>query len=143
MNKHFKFPFWNPEIEQAVEDFMKSIHTENTKDFGWSWTRPLANIVEFTDKFQIQLAAPGLVKSDFNLSMDQNILKVEVDKAKPEINAKKHKHEFAYNKFNRQFKISDDVNKDGISAVYEAGILTITLLKKVTAQPESKTINVN
>lgn len=143
MNKHFKFPFWNQEIEQAVEDFIKSINTENTKDFGWSWTRPLANILEYADRFQIQLAAPGLVKSDFKLSVDQNILKVEVDKAKPENEAKKHKYEFAYNKFNRSFKISDDVNRDGISATYEAGILTITLPKKVAAQAESKTINVN
>lgn len=143
MNKHFKFPFWNPEIEQAVEDFIKSINTENTKDFGWSWTRPLANILEYTDKFQVQLAAPGLEKTDFKLSVDQNLLKVDVDKPKAESEAKKHKHEFAYNKFNRHFKISDDVNKEGISASYDAGILTITLPKKVTTQSESKTINVN
>lgn len=46
MNKHFKFPFWNPELEQVVEDFIKSVQVDNTKDFGWSWTRPLANIEE-------------------------------------------------------------------------------------------------
>lgn len=143
MNKHFKFPFWNPEIEQAVDDFIKSINTENTKDFGWSWTRPLANILEYNDKFQIHLAAPGLVKTDFKLSIDQNILKVEVDKTRPEVDAKKHKNEFTYHKFNRQFKMSDDVNRDGITAAYEAGILTITLPKKVTTQTESKTIKVN
>jgi hypothetical protein len=36
MNKHFKFPFWNPELEQVVEDFIKSVQVDNTKDFGWS-----------------------------------------------------------------------------------------------------------
>lgn len=142
MNKHFKFPFWNHDLEQVVDDFIKSIQTENTKDFGWSWTRPLANIFEHADKYQIHLAAPGLTKSDFKLSVDQQVLKVEVDKAKVETDAKRIKSEYAFNKFNRHFKISDTVNIDGISAAYEAGILTITLPKKAESQPESKTINV-
>ena len=142
MNKHFKFPFWNPELEQVVEDFIKSVQVDNTKDFGWSWTRPLANIEESPESYIISLAAPGLEKPDFNLSVDQNILKVTVDKPKTENSNKKLKSEFSYHHFTRNFKISQDVNKESIKAAYANGVLIITLPKKEGAQDSPKTINI-
>jgi HSP20 family protein len=142
MNKHFKFPFWNPELEHAVEDFFKSIQVDNTKDFGWAWNRPLANIEESKDAMAIYLAAPGLTKGDFKLSLAENILKVEVDKVKPETPFNKIKTEYSYHKFSRNFKVSEDINTDAIAAAYENGILIITLPKKVDATKEPKTINI-
>ncbi len=140
MNKHFKFPFWNPEMEQAVSDFIKSVQVENTKDFGWSWTRPMANVDEFTDRYEISLAAPGLAKIDFKISFDQNILKIEADKPKTENDAKHIKNEFNFNKFTRGFKIHEDVDTNNISATYENGILLVTLKKKAEAAQGPKTI---
>lgn len=141
MNNHFKFPFWNPEVETAVQDFLKSIQVENTKDHGWSWNRPLANIEESKDAYLIHLAAPGLVKSDFKLSLDKSILKVEVDKPKVETE-NKVKNEYSFNKFSRNFKISDTVDTALIAAAYENGILIITLPKKADAANAPKTINI-
>ncbi|MEP7320538.1 MAG: Hsp20/alpha crystallin family protein [Saprospiraceae bacterium] len=142
MNKHFKFPFWNQELEHAVDDFMKSIQVDNTKDFGWAWNRPLANIEESENALTIYLAAPGLTKGDFKLSLSQNILKVEVDKVKPETPFNKIKTEYSYYKFSRNFKVNENINTDAISAAYENGILIITLPKKVDAAKEPKTINI-
>lgn len=142
MNKNFKFPFWNQDIENAVEDFFKSIQVDNTKDFGWAWNRPLANIEESKEAYAIHLAAPGLEKPDFKISLDQNVLKVEVDKARPETPFNKVKTEYSYNKFSRNFKVHDDVNTSAITAAYENGILRITLPKKVEATAEPKTINI-
>ena len=28
MNKHFKLPFWNPEIEQVVDEFIKAVQVD-------------------------------------------------------------------------------------------------------------------
>ena len=142
MNKHFKFPFWNQEIEHAVDEFIKSIQVDNTKDFGWAWNRPLANIQDSKDAMTIHLAAPGLLKSDFKLSLKDNVLTVEVDKAKPESPFTKVKTEYSYYKFSRNFKIRDDINTDAIQAAYEYGILVITLPKKVDASKDAKTINI-
>jgi HSP20 family protein len=142
MNKQFKFPFWNQELEQLVDDFVKSMQTENTKDFGWSWTRPLANIEEFADHYLIALAAPGLHKSDFKISVEQQNLKVEVDKPRAEVESNKRKTEFNYHSFSRHFKLSDDVHIEGISGQYENGILTITLPKKTEATGGPKTITI-
>ncbi len=142
MNKHFKLPFWNPEIEQVVDEFIKAVQVDNTKDFGWAWSRPLANIDESQDQYQIHLAAPGLTKSDFALSVDQQLLTVAVAKSKTESEVKKVKTEFSYHKFSRSFKISEDVNIEGIKASYENGVLLITLPKKVGTTQGPKTINI-
>lgn len=142
MNKNFKFPFWNQDIENAVEDFFKSIQVDNTKDFGWAWNRPLANIEDTKEAYMIHLAAPGLEKSDFKISLEQNVLKVEVDKARPETPFNKIKTEYSYYKFSRNFKIQDDVNTSAITATYESGILVITLPKKAEASAEVKTIKI-
>ena len=76
-------------MEQAVSDFIKSItKVENTKDFGWSWTRPMANVDEFTDRYEIFVSCSGLAKIDFKISFDQNILKIKPDKPKTENDAK-------------------------------------------------------
>lgn len=143
MNKNFRFPFINHEVEQAVQDFIKAWNVENTKDFGWSWTRPLANIEETDNQFQIFIAAPGLVKSDFKLTLEKDVLTVSVDKAKPDTAAQKKTTEFSYNKFSRSFKISQEVNAQAISATYENGILTLTLPKKEEAVSGPKTITIN
>lgn len=143
MNKNFRFPFINHEVEQAVQDFIKAWNVENTKDFGWSWTRPLANIEETDNQFQIFIAAPGLVKSDFKLTLEKDVLTVAVDKAKPDTAAQKKATEFSYYKFSRSFKISQEVNAQAISATYENGILTLTLPKKEEAISGPKTITIN
>jgi len=143
MNKNFKFPFFNHEVEQAVQDFIKAWNVDNTKDFGWSWTRPLANVEESETQFQIFLAAPGLSKSDFKLTLEKGTLTIAVDRPKPETPAQKRITEFSYYKFNRSFKISEEVNQQAITANYENGILTLTLPKKDEAVRGPKTININ
>lgn len=143
MNKNFKLPFFNPEVEQAVQDFIKSWNVDNTKDFGWSWTRPLANVEESENQFQIFLAAPGLTKADFKLTLEKDVLTISVDKTKPEAVAQKRLTEYSFHKFSRSFKVNADVNQQAITAGYENGILTLTLPKKEEAVRGPKTININ
>lgn len=143
MYKNFKLPFLHPELEQAVQDFVKVWNVDNTKDSGWAWTRPLANIEESDTRFQIVLAAPGLQKNDFKMTLDKEVLTVSVDKEKLETGNKKVVMEFSYHKFTRRFRISPEVDQQGIQASYENGILTITLPKKEEVIRGPKTININ
>jgi HSP20 family protein len=41
---------------------------------------PAVNIAETENEFEIELAAPGLKKEDFKISLDKNVLSVSVDK---------------------------------------------------------------
>ena len=40
---------------------------------------PAVNISETPDHFQVELAAPGLKKEDFKLSLDRNVLTISVE----------------------------------------------------------------
>jgi HSP20 family protein len=106
---------------------------------------PSANIVELEDRFQIIVAAPGLDKVDFKIKVDKEILHISADKENtslPDGIVVKRK-EFNYSKFQRNFTLPKDIDKDQISAEYTDGLLTISLIKKMTPAPEVKVIEIN
>lgn len=93
---------------------------------------PSVNISEHDDKFYVEVAAPGLDKSDFNISVENDTLTVSSEKKSENTEEKKNytRKEFSYNSFRRTFSIPDTIDADAISANYEKGILTINLPKK-------------
>jgi HSP20 family protein len=102
---------------------------------------PAVNIKESDIDYQIELAAPGMEKSDFKISIDQNLLSIFTEKREDKIeNTEKFsRKEFGYMFFKRNFTLPEGkIEKDQIKAKYEAGILKLTLPKKLVE--ESKTI---
>jgi len=88
-------------------------------------TQPPANIVKSETGFQVDIAAPGLSRSDFNISVEDNILTVSVkSESKQE---KQIKKEFDFLNFSRSFVLSKDTTADRISASYNSGILSLEI----------------
>lgn len=52
--------------------------------------------------------------------------------------------EFNYNSFKRSFQLDENINREGIAASYENGVLSITLPKKEEnwKKPSSNTIEI-
>ncbi len=116
-------------------------------------TTPAVNIKETQNTFELAVIAPGLRKEDFKLSIENNILNVaseihdnqqnttvesteketenETEKFGTQTNEKFSRTEFFHYKFSRNFELPESVDTDLISAKYDAGILYITLPKKV------------
>ena len=93
-------------------------------------TRPLINLTEMLDAFNIEVAAPGLKSADFLVSIDENVLSIAVlHKETGAGNKLYHQHEFKYSCFKREIVIPGNVDADFLSAVYEDGILCIRLPK--------------
>lgn len=97
---------------------------------------PATNVRETDDKFVIEVAAPGMKKSDFEVNVDNGILsisyKFEKDDVKEEEN---YTHrEFGYSSFKRSFTLPDAVNSEKVSAKYNEGILFVNLPKKEEAK---------
>ena len=107
---------------------------------------PSVNIVEHDNHFSMQLAAPGLEKNDFNIRIEQDHLVVSAEKKaeKEESGPKFTRREFNYSSFKRSFLLDDTIQREGISAAYENGVLIITLPKKEETwkKPETKTIEI-
>jgi HSP20 family protein len=98
------------------------------------WT-PATNISETDQAYNLEMAVPGFSKEDFRIDLEKDILTIstikegEVKKEdKAEMNF--YMREFGHCNFSRSFKISEAVDKDGIKAEYQNGILVVSLPKK-------------
>lgn len=96
---------------------------------------PAVNITETEDAFAVELAAPGLKKSDFKISVDKNIISIAVDKVEEsEVKEKLYsKKEYSYSSFSRSFTLPETVDYSNIDASYEDGILNVKIGKKEEA----------
>lgn len=104
---------------------------------------PAVNIKEDTDGYQIDMAAPGMKKEDFNLSLHNGKLTISTQQQsqrnEPDQSGKYTKREFSFHGFSRSFWLPDSCQQDQIQARYENGILHIALPKKEEAKPKAPT----
>ena len=104
--------------------------------FDSDWLRkqsmPAVNVNESDDRFEIEVAAPGLTKKDFNITVDNNVLTISSEKEEEKEEKEKDytRREFSYNAFSRSFTMPDNVNQEDIKASYENGILKLYVAKK-------------
>jgi len=105
---------------------------------------PAVNIAETKGAFEIEIAAPGLKKEDFKISLDKNTLSVAVEvKKQDDADLKKYnKKEFNFTSFSRSFTLPQSVDQSQIGAEYTDGILTLTLAKKEEAKLQTREIEV-
>ena len=103
-----------------------------------SHSLPAANVFENEDGFGLEIAAPGLTKSDFVLNLNQNVLTVSAQKEhnEAENTSKFTRREFTYGSFKRSFTLPASVNTDAIEATYTDGILKVALPKREEAKPK-------
>ena len=97
-------------------------------------TAPAINVKESKDAYTVEVAAPGMTKSDFNVSIDADnnlvIAMEKKDEHKEENRETRYlRREFSYAKFQQTMILPDDVDKDRISARVEDGVLMIGLPK--------------
>jgi HSP20 family protein len=107
-------------------------------------TIPAVNVKEIENAFHIEVAAPGLKKEDFKLSLNENRLTISVNQEqKTEENTEKFvRKEFSFTSFQRTFNLPKNVEIEGIGATYTDGILTINVPKQVEVKPTVKEIAV-
>ncbi|MCY4779708.1 Hsp20/alpha crystallin family protein [Sphingobacterium sp. UT-1RO-CII-1] len=93
---------------------------------------PAVNISETESAFKIELAAPGLQKSDFKINVDKNLISISVEKQEERIEEDKtySKREFSYSSFTRSFTLPDTVDYNTIAAEYVDGVLVVSVGKK-------------
>lgn len=95
---------------------------------------PAVNIQETENSFNLEMAAPGVKKEDFNVEYKDDRLTISAE-SKSENEEKDDKNytrrEFSYARFERSFKLPEKwIDSDNIQAKYEDGILHVTIPKK-------------
>ena len=114
--------------------------TPNVNSIGTSI--PAVNIMETEDSFNVEVAAPGKAKEDFNIELDNDVLTISSEDKKENETTDKigrfTRKEFSYSTFKRAFSLPDSVDSAKISATYNNGVLEIALPKKEEAKVQAK-----
>lgn len=120
-----------PELSDITENMMTE---ELFRSENWM---PSINVKEHKNDFQIEVAAPGFTKKDFEVSITDDVLTISAEskKEKEEKDENYSRREFYHNSFTRTFTLpkSIDLHKK-IKANYENGILSIQLEKMEAAK---------
>ncbi len=139
-NRNKLFPSWN---NDSLKNFLSSDDFFNNDFFEEDSLMPAMNVKEHDDDFEIEFAAPGFSKKDFEVTIDDNIInvcgekKVEVEEKEEDYTRK----EFSYNSFKRSLSLPKSVNADqDVKATYKNGILKLHLLKKEEAKEQLKKV---
>lgn len=123
-----------PTMPSLFDDFFAR-DLFSSSSFNQGETLPSVNIRETDEKFELELAAPGLSKEDFNVDIQGKNLIITVKKEN-QAESKDNKgnytrKEFSYQSFIRSFSLPEaKIKIDNITAKYENGILFITIPKE-------------
>lgn len=131
---------WLPSI---FNDFFDNEWMEKTNA-----TAPAINVTENDKEYNVEVAAPGMTKENFNIHIDEEnnlVITMEKKNDKNEEDGKRYlRREFSYTKFQQAMILPEDVEKEKISASVNNGVLDIHLpkLSKENLPKASRTIEI-
>ena len=125
--------FRSRNLTDLFDEFFNSNLLPNFVEEGAWKSTPAVNIFENNEKFEIEVAAPGLEKDDFKIDLKNDHLVVyseKKDKKEEKEKGKVVRSEFKYSSFQRSFALPKEVDVTNIKASHKNGVLTIELPKK-------------
>lgn len=121
----------------------------NRDSFNWGLSNfsntntsiPSVNIKETGDSYSVEVAAPGMMKKDFKVELEGNLLTIssERNEEKEETGDERFvRREFSYQSFQRSFTLHKEVvDVEKIQARYEDGVLSLLIPKKEEAKQKA------
>jgi HSP20 family protein len=127
-------------LANLLESFLgKETSFNESRNYGAA----SVNIREDEQKYELLLAAPGLQKEDFKISVEKNMLSISYErKEEKETTDKWLRQEFRMKSFKRSFALNEKIDVTGIQAQYEQGVLRVELPKKEKEEPQTVSISV-
>jgi HSP20 family protein len=139
-----------PELEEMRRRFEEDIARpvmraiwERIPEEQKGWAPPI-DVIEKSDNFVVKVELPGMKQEDIYVSVSDDIVTIKGER-KPESGIKDEEYdrsEIAYGSFYRSVALSSSVDTKNIEAVYEDGILSVTLQKAAGAKPKKVTVQV-
>jgi HSP20 family protein len=127
------FPSWSSWIDDVFNTDLPSLIRPN---FNSGLSLPMVNISETDDAYSVEMAVPGMKKSDFQIEIDNQVLFITSEIENREETNEDHytRREFGYASFKRSFSLPETVEENKIKATYVDGILRLELPKKEEAK---------
>jgi len=125
-----------PAFPSLVDNFFGP--DEDTMQRFWDRSPkvPAVNVSETDEGYQLEVAAPGMKKDDFEVEVKDGVLTIrsETRSETAEEEDKYTRREFSYRAFKRAFVLPEQVEADQIKASYRDGILYVDLPKRAIQQ---------
>ena len=143
---------WNtaPSYVAAREPFFKLIDSllgehanGQSEELGARGWVPLVDIQETPESYRLHAELPGLTKDDIQITIEDNVLRLSGER-KFERDVKKESFqriERSYGAFARSFTLPTQVDSEKVQAVFENGVLSLTVPKQEQAKPRKITIS--
>lgn len=118
------------------EIFNRDLPSVFSQNFNTGMSLPMVNIKETADAYLVEMAVPGLKKSDFHIDLDNQVLSISTETTEENEHKENNytRREFGYSSFKRTFNLPETVDDGKIEAKYEQGILNIHLPKREEAK---------
>ncbi|NAS11933.1 Hsp20/alpha crystallin family protein [Poritiphilus flavus] len=136
--KKNRFPW-----DDSLFDFFNGDEFFNDEFFNMGKSVPAMNVKEHDSDFEIELAAPGFDRSDFEIVLEDNVLRVSAKKSKESGEEEEGytRKEFNYSAFQRNMQLPGTVDEDKeVKATYKNGILKLKLMKSEMAEEKTKRV---
>jgi len=119
------------EIDRLFESALGSFVGSSSPD------RFPVDLLEDKDNAYVRAELPGVNRADFGVEVVDGYLNISASRK-----TKDGESEKTFS-LNRSVALPENVNADNVSAVYENGVLTVTLPKKEEAKPKKIAVSVN
>ena len=104
---------------------------------------PKVNVYDYDDKIGIIAEVPGLSKKQIDITIEEGLLTIAGDKhGFDDRNARVIRRELKHSSFRRSFELSDDLDHDSVSASFDDGLLSISIDKKIPAEPKKTKVKI-
>ena len=128
--------------EDVVQPVMHAVW-QRIPEEAKSWS-PAVDIFEKGDNLMIRVELPGIKLEDIDVSVTEDTLTIKGDR-NPESGIKEENYfrsEVAYGSFYRSISLPFSVDTKSIDALYEDGILRITLQRAAGTKPKKVSVQV-
>lgn len=131
---------WNPIQEfETLQNRMRTLFNQNGNgDFllggdggAFSDWSPAVDVSEDDDEYVITADLPEVKKEDVKITTENNVLTIRGERTREEEEKNKTWHcvERSYGKYERSFRLPDEIDQKKIDASFRDGVLTIQLPK--------------
>ena len=98
--------------------------------------RPDVDILERADAFVVHADMPGAAEDTVDVHLDKGLLTIDARLATSAAEDERPVHlEYRSGGYHREFRISEDIDPDGVSAKMRDGVLELLLPKSAKVQP--------
>ncbi|MBW2270531.1 MAG: Hsp20/alpha crystallin family protein [Deltaproteobacteria bacterium] len=128
-------------VDRLFEDFWGGFDAAPSAPAGFT---PRLDVKETDAEYVVTAELPGLEVKDVEILLEEDVLTVRGEKRAEHSDEKAgYKHvETIAGSFERRLALPTEVDADAVSATSKNGVITITLPKRLAAQPSTRAIPV-